>query len=63
MTNILADMPGAGVTKKKVFKIMTRTPTESLCHTMGPPVYYWDGWRYGGRLENVPDREASTYDD
>jgi hypothetical protein len=56
-------MPGAGVTKKKVFKIMTRTPTESLCHTMGPPVYYWDGWRYGGRLENVPDREASTYDD
>ena len=41
----------------------SRLPSESLCHTMGPPVYYWDGWRYGGRLENVPDKEASTYDD
>ena len=41
----------------------TRLPSESLCHTRGPPVYSWDGYRYGGRLTNIPDEEASTYDD
>ena len=38
-------------------------PSESFCHTMGPPIYSWAGKRYGGGLTNIPDEEASTYDD
>ena len=38
-------------------------PAQNFCHTMGPPIYTWDGLRYGGGLRNIPDVEASTYDD
>ena len=38
-------------------------PSEKYCHTWGPPSYSWDGLRYGGGLWNIPDVEASTYDD
>lgn len=40
-----------------------KIPSDNFCFSMGPPYYAWDGSGLSQRLPNIPDIEASTYDD
>jgi len=36
--------------------------SQTTCRSVGPPIYSWDGWLFGGGLSNIPDKEASLVD-
>ena len=40
-----------------------KLPSDTFCFSIGPPFYAWDGSEFGQPLKNIPDKEASTYDD
>ncbi len=40
-----------------------KIPSDNFCFSMGPPYYAWDGSGLSQRLPNIPDKEASTYDE
>lgn len=40
----------------------TEIPKQLICSSLGPPIYSWAGWLFGGGLTNIPDKEASSLD-
>jgi len=38
-------------------------PSDTFCFSIGPPFYAWDGHEFGQSLKNIPDEEASSYDE
>ena len=40
-----------------------RIPSETYCFTPGPPFYSWAGSKGQKGLKNIPDKEASLFDD